>query len=325
VVPIGEMVTLIYRTMRVSQLEDTGVEGAAALLPQLHTEMLRLLAALAASLGRRLLPFASTLGNLLRIAIARPCSTLLGRSSAVRHSAYLAAQHCMDALGSGMADAFALPLLPDLLAVIEGGMSEHDAQAGKAAQFVGEDYTVEALSSPGPGSGRKARRASNQAAKRGGQSGGRQGKDGGVSVAKLRQLSRGGSEIYIWATRLLLQLLEGCGTLFDGAARLEIDRALVGWLSGLYTSTAGGGGGESGAAGGVMMPALAHGDARVALYGALSVSLQTPVGTGMGNTAGDHGHSGAGNHASMGGDSINIVPNLHPVRTELRVAVRTHF
>ena len=74
-VPLGELVQLIAQVLRVSQPAAHGEEGIAAVLPTLHTEVLQLLAVVAKAVGRRLLPFAASLGEMLRVAICRPVST----------------------------------------------------------------------------------------------------------------------------------------------------------------------------------------------------------------------------------------------------------
>lgn len=73
-VPLGELIQLISRVLRVSQPASHGEEGKAAVLPKLHAEVLQLLGAVAKAVGRRLLPFAASLGEMLRVAICRPVS-----------------------------------------------------------------------------------------------------------------------------------------------------------------------------------------------------------------------------------------------------------
>lgn len=74
-VPLGELVQLISQVLRVSQPAAHGEEGIAAVLPTLHAEVLQLLAVVAKAVGRRLLPFAASLGEMLRVAICRPVRT----------------------------------------------------------------------------------------------------------------------------------------------------------------------------------------------------------------------------------------------------------
>ena len=73
-VPLGDLIQLISRVLRVSQPAAHGEEGKATVLPKLHAEVLRLLGVVAKAAGRRLLPFAASLGEMLRVAICRPVS-----------------------------------------------------------------------------------------------------------------------------------------------------------------------------------------------------------------------------------------------------------
>jgi hypothetical protein len=71
-VPLGELLQLVSQVLRVSQPAAHGEEGIATVLPKLHAEVLQLLAVVAKAVGRRLLPFAASLGEMLRVAICRP-------------------------------------------------------------------------------------------------------------------------------------------------------------------------------------------------------------------------------------------------------------
>ena len=73
-VPLGELLQLIARVLRASQPAAHGEEGIAAVLPQLHAEVLQLLAVVAKGVGRRILPYAASLGEMLRVAVCRSVS-----------------------------------------------------------------------------------------------------------------------------------------------------------------------------------------------------------------------------------------------------------
>eukprot|EP01047_Picozoa_sp_COSAG01_P010656 COSAG01_NODE_456_length_16789_cov_58.288556_2_plen_914_part_00 len=305
-VPLGELVQIIDRVMSTSQVSLYGQEGTAAALPQFHAEMLRLLTAIISAVGRRLLPFANTIGDLLRVAISRSEKSLVGRSHVVRRAAYTAADICLQVLGPAVARSLVRPVLRPVLASLSQGMQITEDAVGAVAQFVeaaGAAQANAAVASPSPSSPSRKRRRD----KRRQSGGGTTTDQGAVSVAMLSGMSQSDAALWTSASLLLRRIVETCGTAMDGGERLELDRAVVGWLK------QHGSGGGSGGGAGRMLPAMASTETRQHLYATLLGSLACPIGAEL-NEADPTGVATGYREAEA-----RVLPNLHPVARQLFV------
>ena len=191
----------------------------------------------------------------------------------------------MSLLGSALTSTLARPVLSELIATVATGMraivsSAHfsESQAGAAPQ------------------GRK---------RRGRRSGSEQST---ASGAEPPTAANSETAVWIASTKLLRRIVESCGVELKEAERLEVDRAVVGWLMQHGAGSEGLG----------YVPAMASVALRRELYATMAASLACPVGGHFwdkesGGTARDRPGGGGQEAASSG----RVLPHLQPIARQL--------
>ena len=192
----------------------------------------------------------------------------------------------MSLLGSALTSTLARPVLSELIATVATGMraivsSAHfsESQAGAAPQ------------------GRKRR-------------GRRSGSEQSTASGAEEPPTAANSETAVWiaSTKLLRRIVESCGVELKEAERLEVDRAVVGWLMQHGAGSEGLG----------YVPAMASVALRRELYATMAASLACPVGGHFwdkesGGTARDRPGGGGQEAASSG----RVLPHLQPIARQL--------
>lgn len=234
-------------------------------------------------------------------------TTLVGRSPDVQQAALDTADICLGLLRSALAPTLARQVFKEIIASIDSGMGTEAAD--EAAQF--DENAAASGSSRGRGSARKRRgRRSSSGAM-----------DGAGGSAPESLASNRCSETALWlaSSKLLHRIVECCGTELSDEERLEVDRAVVGWIvkHGL--------GGPDGLG---YVPAMAMPTLRLELYSTLVASLACPVGTAVkdkekasqGGGRGSAASGGSAESRSGSGSSGRILPHLHPISRQLFLA-----
>ena len=218
----------------------------------------------------------------------------------MQQAALETADICLGLLRSALAQTLARQVLKEIVASIDTGMGTQAAD--EAAQF--DENAAAGGSSRGRGSARKRRGRRS--------SGGAMDGDGAAaeSLASTRC-----SETALWlaSSKLLRRVVECCGTELADEERLELDRAVVGWLVKH---------GLSGSDGMGYVPAMALPALRLELYATLVASLACPVGTAVKDKEkATQGSAASGGGAESGNESSGrILPHLHPVSRQLFLA-----
>lgn len=236
--------------------------------------------------------------------------TLVGRSPVVQHAALVTANVCLGLLRSALAATLGSPVLQHLISSIDSGMGNGAADADAQFQENGTASNSGASASRGQGSARKRRSRRASAVD-----------SGSAAAESLASSSRSETALWLASSKLLRRIIECCGTELQDSERLELDRAVVGWLVkyGL--------GGPDGLG---YVPAMTIPTLRLELYATLAASLECPVGTaGLKND--DQGRMKGGSrsmqpatkvadHTEGAAGTGRLLPHLHPVARQLFLA-----
>jgi hypothetical protein len=212
-----------------------------------------------------------------------------------------------------MAATLGRPILQHIIGSIDSGMGN-----GKDvdAQFQENGTAAGNSASRGQGSARKRRGRRSSAL------------DAGPGAAEsLASSSRSETALWLASTRLLRRIVDCCGTELQDKERLQLDRAVVGWLV-KY--------GLGGADGLGYVPAMSAPTLRLELYAILIASLECPIGApgandddqqiANGGSRSDQLVIPAGNREgprqTKGADEGigRLLPHLHPIARQLFLA-----
>eukprot|EP01052_Picozoa_sp_SAG31_P037984 SAG31_NODE_4992_length_2815_cov_1.867820_3_plen_486_part_01 len=218
-VPVGMILSKIVFPV----LKETDIDGAnSKLLPRMHVDALKLLASVVASAGRRLLPFAVTLGELLGLCISRTGQTLLGRAHGVFESACSCSETCLQHLGDAVGMKLAEPpLLRHLLSEIDKHM-----QGWELLDQENDDSFAQSVGS-GSRKRRKDRRNHHQQQLQGLANA----SSAPIVDSRLLEPCSVESSCHLAAAKLLRTIVRTSACILPVNMRLEIDRATVRWLT----------------------------------------------------------------------------------------------
>ncbi len=233
---------------------------------------------------------------------------MVGRSPTVQHAALVTATVCLGLLRSALTATLGRQILQHIIGSIDSGMGNGmDADA----QFQENGTAAGRSASRGQGSARKRRGRRSSASDA-----------GSGATESLASSSRSEAAVWLASTRLLRRIVDCCGTELQDKQRLQLDRAVVGWLV-KY--------GLGGADGLGYVPAMSAPMLRLELYAILAASLECPIGApGVNDDDQQNGGSDqlvtpAGNRegpTQTGADdgSGRILPHLHPIARQLFLA-----
>lgn len=244
--PVGAILSKVV--FRVLQVTEADSPANNKLLPRLHIDALKLLAAVVSSTGRRLLPFASTLGELLGLCIGRTAQTLLGRAHGVIESAYRCTEICLQHLGSAIGDNLIEPkIVGHLLAEIDNHMVALQRDTSQEQSTFAQSM----------GSGKKRKKERRPSYQQNGS------ETASVDWRSIQPYSIE-FDCHLSGIRLLRTIVCTSGVALPVADRLHVDRAVVRWLTNYGDTNS--------------RPAYNFGAVRLCCYELLTFSLTHPVG-----------------------------------------------
>lgn len=231
----------------------------------------------------------------------------------MQHAALVTATVCLRLLRSALSATLGRPILQHIIGSIDAGMGNSTPDVD--AQFQENGTASGTGASRGQGSARKRRGRRASAA------------DAGLGAAEsLVSSSRSETALWVLSARLLRRIVDCCGTELQDKERLQLDRAVVGWLV-KY--------GLCGADGLGYVPAMSVPTVRLELYVLLAASLACPIGTPGSNDDDQQTSNGgsrsdqlvipAGNRdgptqTGAGKGTGRILPHLHPIARQLFLA-----
>ena len=230
----------------------------------------------------------------------------------MQHAALVTATVCLGLLRSALAATLGRPILQHIIGSIDAGMGSSTPDVDAHFQENGTASGTGAARGQGSARKRRGRRASAAEA--------------GLDAAEsLVSSSRSETVLWVLSTRLLRRIVDCCGTELQDIERLQLDRAVVGWLV-KY--------GLCGADGLGYVPAMSVPTVRLELYALLAASLACPVGTPGSNDDDQQTLNGgrsdqlvkpAGNRdgpsqTGAGKGTGRILPHLHPIARQLFLA-----
>ena len=212
-VPVGSILQMLFRILQVTDVGSVGA-SISAMVPRLHVDALKLLGAVVTCAGRRMLPFASTLGELLSLCIGRSAETILGSAPAVRESTYDCADVCLRHLGSAVGDFL---VEGEIVGHLVADLSKQTAHLEEHSDRQGQNNPLHSGSAR---KRKKERRPSQQ-----------QGSELAQTNSNVLRPFYADVACHCSGARLLRTLVRTCGVTLPISTRLEIDRAAVKWLT----------------------------------------------------------------------------------------------